>query len=151
MRNSGSSEHLSPLKTNGTKSKQNRSSTLLPSILPSGIHQITHPSYPHSTLEFTNEYSKTNPLPNIIPNHTIPNGTALWRTTPTSTKDFNGGEMENPDYTFIWQPQKEQNWPASDIGQKGKNGIGSAACATNWNLTEQKSSDNSNSDSNMSS
>jgi hypothetical protein len=46
--------------------------------------------------------------------------------------------MENPDYAFIPQHLKKQNWPESAAALNERKDTDSIACATNWNLTAPK-------------
>jgi hypothetical protein len=148
-RNDGSSAYSLPSKMNGTKQEQTKDSSLPPSTSPNGM-RITPYSYPPSTPEHTNEYSRTIHSASTTRNLEVPDGIEFWKTTPTSESDSIAGEMENPNYASIPKLLKKRNWPENIITPRERNVTDSAAYTTRWSSTMPKNENAnwSNSDSN---
>jgi Integrase zinc binding domain/Chromo (CHRromatin Organisation MOdifier) domain len=107
-RNDGSSEYSLPSRMNGTKPEPTKDSPPPLSTSQNGMKTTLY-SYPHSTQKYTNEYSRTTPLANTTRNPEAPDGTKLWKTTPTSARDSTVGETENHNYASTLQRLKKQS------------------------------------------
>jgi Chromo (CHRromatin Organisation MOdifier) domain len=129
-RNVGSSAYSSLSKMNGTRPEPTKGSPLPPSTSPNGMKTMPY-SCPPSTPKYTNEYSKTIHSASTTHNPRAPDGTKLWKITPTFERGSSVGETENPDYASTLRRLKKQSWQENSTAPSGKKDTNSAACATN--------------------